>query len=524
MSGAFLSTDSLTGTVVEDAAVDPDVQQICGDEGLVLGFSAPVKDASGKPIGVWKNFADFALVEHAVASDSKLLEDAGLGEAEVTLINSDGDILVDCDPKTNGKPINRDMDKVVLKLNLVEKGVALAARAVQGGSDSMRSLHARKKEWQSGAYAHSAGALGFKGLGWSILVRVPERISLASMYAVHWRIAVVSAVVVVLVLGLSLFVSRSVLVPISKAMEKLEEISFGEGDLTKNIAQVSNDEVGQMAHCFNIFIDKLRDIIHTVKESSGEVASLSSRIAASAEQMSAAVGEVAQQTTQVASTAEDSGRLARSGKTSVDQTVSGMSDIELSVRESAQSVAELGARGEKIGAIVQTINDIADQTNLLALNAAIEAARAGEHGRGFAVVADEVRKLAERTTRATDEIGDSISAIQSETRLAVERMSRGQEQVQAGVQLVGVAGTNMAEIVHGAAQVAGMIHAISAAAEQAGAGARESAEAAAQLSAKAEALSEKMSRFQTERRSRPRGPGAAWKRSPTGEVLERTAA
>jgi methyl-accepting chemotaxis protein len=193
-----------------------------------------------------------------------------------------------------------------------------------------------------------------------------------------------------------------------------------------------------------------------------------------------------------------------------------MRSINDSVSASAASVQELGKRGTQIGEIIAVINDIADQTNLLALNAAIEAARAGEHGRGFAVVADEVRKLADRTTKATEEIGESIQAIQTETGDAVERMNAGTAEVERGVELATGAGESLRRIVAGARDVAGMIRSIAAAAEQQSAaseevsrnvesissvtrqsseGAGQAATAAAELSAKAERLQGLVARF-----------------------------
>ncbi|MFU8829990.1 MAG: methyl-accepting chemotaxis protein, partial [Phycisphaerales bacterium] len=132
----------------------------------------------------------------------------------------------------------------------------------------------------------------------------------------------------------------------------------------------------------------------------------------------------------------------------------------------ARAVDSLGDRSQKIGEVVDVINEIAEQTNLLALNAAIEAARAGEHGRGFAVVADEVRKLADRTTKATQEIGESIRAIQSETSEAVKRMSDGTEHVRTGVELATQAGSHLQTIVTSSREVARLIESIAAASEQ----------------------------------------------------------
>ena len=126
-----------------------------------------------------------------------------------------------------------------------------------------------------------------------------------------------------------------------------------------------------------------------------------------------------------------------------------MQGIATEVQSSADTINALGKKSETIGEIIAVINDIADQTNLLALNAAIEAARAGEHGRGFAVVADEVRKLAERTTEATEEVSQSINGIQGETGSAVKLIESGSERVTRGVDLASQAGTALESIVSG---------------------------------------------------------------------------
>jgi methyl-accepting chemotaxis protein len=143
-----------------------------------------------------------------------------------------------------------------------------------------------------------------------------------------------------------------------------------------------------------------------------------------------------------------------------------MHEIDQAVMATSQSVSELGKRGAQIGEIINVIDDIAEQTNLLALNAAIEAARAGEAGRGFAVVADEVRALADRTTSATTEIATSIEAIQTETQTAVARMEVGNGHVKSGLELAQKAGDSLDDIVSGAQSVAMMIDSIAAAAEE----------------------------------------------------------
>ncbi len=318
--------------------------------------------------------------------------------------------------------------------------------------------------------------------------------------------------------------------------------AIADGDLTQpKLLIKSKDELGSLARTTDQMGDSLSDLILEVSGVTGEVAAAATQIAASSEEMAQGMNEQSRQVTQIASAIEQmsasvvevarksgeaannagsSGQVAEQGGQVVSETIQGMQAISDAVSAGAVSVSELGKRGEQIGQIIEVINDIADQTNLLALNAAIEAARAGEHGRGFAVVADEVRKLADRTTKATEEIGVSIKAIQTETTQAVQRMEAGTDQVQVGVSKASEAGQSLNQIVAGAREVAGMIQSIAAAAEQQSAaseevsrnidgiasvtrqateGSNQAAQAAAQLSNKAEQLQALVSKFKTDR-------------------------
>ncbi|MEM7681511.1 MAG: methyl-accepting chemotaxis protein [Planctomycetota bacterium] len=283
------------------------------------------------------------------------------------------------------------------------------------------------------------------------------------------------------------FITRSILRPLKGITERLTDIAEGEGDLTQRVEIKGRDELAVLASKFNAFSERVHDTVAEVAGATREVASTSEQIAAAASELSAGIDEQSSQVAQVSAAieemsssvievagkaadatrqAERSGEEASQGGVIVAETVTGMQGIDEAVSASAASVQELGKRGEQIGAVITVINDIADQTNLLALNAAIEAARAGEHGRGFAVVADEVRKLADRTVKATEEISESIQSIQNETGLAVDRMSAGTEQVKHGVELASQAGDSLTSIVTGAREVAAVIGSIAAAAEE----------------------------------------------------------
>jgi methyl-accepting chemotaxis protein len=182
--------------------------------------------------------------------------------------------------------------------------------------------------------------------------------------------------------------------------------------------------------------------------------------------MAATSNDIANNCSLAVDSANHASQTANNGAAIIQQTVAGMARIAAKVQDSARTLETLGGKSEQIGEIIGTIEDIADQTNLLALNAAIEAARAGEQGRGFAVVADEVRALAERTTRATREIGDMIKSIQAETRVAVAAMAEGVGEVEKGTADAARSGEALNEILAQVNDVTGQINQIATAAEE----------------------------------------------------------
>jgi methyl-accepting chemotaxis protein len=333
----------------------------------------------------------------------------------------------------------------------------------------------------------------------------------------------------------SVMLVRLITKPLGMLISSFERISTG--DLTVRVDETRRDEIGQLGHGFNIFIDSLSDMVSEIRGTSQAVASASTEIAASAEEMAGGLQTQEQQTQQVAAAveelsqsvnevaaksadathvSEESQTQAESGGQIVSSTVVEMEGIAREVQGSAETINTLGEKSQMIGEIISVINDIADQTNLLALNAAIEAARAGEHGRGFAVVADEVRKLAERTTTATEEVSQSIRGIQSETAAAVELIEAGSERVGNGVKLATQAGGALDSIVRSSVSVQAMVQDIAAAANEQSAatgeiaraveginsvtrqsaeGAAQSAMAASDLSHQADQLQELVNRF-----------------------------
>jgi len=343
----------------------------------------------------------------------------------------------------------------------------------------------------------------------------------------------VAGVLLAFILGL--ISARMINRPLRKAVDFANLIASG--DLTHKEECHSGDETGQLILAMNGMTDRLHGIVsqvsgtstqvaeaaaqlHTTAErianGAEEVAAQAATVATAGEEMSSTSGDIAQNCQMAAEGAQRASEAAQIGSAVVNATIAVMGQITDKVQESARTVDSLGARSDQIGAIIGTIEDIADQTNLLALNAAIEAARAGEQGRGFAVVADEVRALAERTSRATREIGDMIKAIQGETRGAVAAMEQGVSQVEAGTVEAARSGESLGNILQQINDVAMQVNQIAIAAEEQTAttseisnnmsqitdvvhktsqGANESAQAAARLNDYAEELQRLVRQF-----------------------------
>ncbi|TWI14092.1 methyl-accepting chemotaxis protein [Aerolutibacter ruishenii] len=270
-------------------------------------------------------------------------------------------------------------------------------------------------------------------------------------------------------------------------MRLLDEMgSLAEGDLTVK-ATVTEDMTGAIADSINFAVEQLRSLVQTITDTSVQVASSAQETQATAlhlaeaaehqaqeinsasdriSEIAASIDQVSRNSTESAEVAQRSVQIATKGAGVVRQTIAGMDSIRDQIQETSKRIKRLGESSQEIGSIVELINDISEQTNILALNAAIQAASAGEAGRGFAVVADEVQRLAERSSNATKRIETLVQTIQSDTNEAVSSMEQTTSEVVAGARLAEDAGTALGEIEKVSSDLSGLIQGISSAAQQ----------------------------------------------------------
>ena len=283
---------------------------------------------------------------------------------------------------------------------------------------------------------------------------------------------------ILLTVMLGMWIRSGIIGPV-RALHQTISLVQQNNDLTKRVEISGKDEIARAGEAFNLLMSSMQEIVHNisgnaerVRQSAHNVATATTQVtsssqsqneaaasmAATMEQMTVSIDQVAEHASEAHNSSLQNGELSSRGSGVILQVVDDMRRIADTVNQSSAIIQNLGKQSDEIFSIVQVIKDIADQTNLLALNAAIEAARAGEQGRGFAVVADEVRKLAERTSQSTQVIAEIVGKIQSGTKDAVSSMEGGVTQVNQGVQLAGQAGDAINQISAGAQRVS---HAVS---------------------------------------------------------------
>ncbi len=332
--------------------------------------------------------------------------------------------------------------------------------------------------------------LNIPGLKWGILAEIDEDEAFAAVGLLKDEMTSASIVValVMLVIGaaVAFFAAMAVVKPILKLSDTVSDIERN-SDLTKRIDIHSKDEIGMMAKALNSMLDKFHNSMESVNGVTSQVAAASEemsnittetsqaiqsqmsetgQVATAVTEMTSTVQEVANNTVHAATAADEANHAAADGRNVVNNTIASIESLAAEVEKGAETIAAVEKDSEAIGSVLDVISDIAEQTNLLALNAAIEAARAGEHGRGFAVVADEVRTLASRTQASTEEIQGMINKLQSGSRGAVKAMQQGRIKAQSSVEQAGKAGEALEAITTAVASIHDLNTQIASAAEE----------------------------------------------------------
>lgn len=455
-SNAWFTCSRNTG---KPCLMDPYFDEVEGRQVLMTSIAFPL-ELNGKIIGVMGiDISLQRLQEFSQKASSELFQ----GQADVSIISSAGLLAGhSSDAAFLGKPLGSAFPQ--------ERAAQLSNLLSQGTSQI--------QEYNGELQVFEPLLPIPEAKGWGVMLDVPREVLLAPALKLEQQLdarrttdtliaLAVGALAIVLGLLLMWLTAQGVTRPILAVAAMLKNIASGEGDLTKRLEYAKRDELGELAGWFNRFLDKLQPIIADVKRSvqdargtadqSAAIASQTSagmqqqfreidQVATASQEMSATAHDVANSAAQAADAARGADNAARDGLEVIDRTTLSIEQLAGELSAAMQEVESLAASSEQIGSVLEVIRAIAEQTNLLALNAAIEAARAGEAGRGFAVVADEVRNLAKRTQDSVEEIRLVIEGLQNGTREVVGSMHSSHQQAQGSVDQVEQAVTALRKI------------------------------------------------------------------------------